>query len=138
VSVSSATDDSDQSNNSATQTWTASNPAPTVSNIVLSKTTLTDVNHKLVNIGLTYTVSDNCDVAIVPVVTVTSNQSNDGKGDGHTAFDSVVVDNHLVQVRAERSGTSSSDRVYTITVTATDSAGSSTSRSAQVSVPHNN
>jgi uncharacterized repeat protein (TIGR01451 family) len=138
VSVSSATDDSDQSNNSAAQTWTASNPAPTVSNIVLSKTTLTDVNHKLVNIGLTYTVSDNCDVAIVPVVTVTSNQSNDGKGDGHTAFDSVVVDNHLVQVRAERSGTSSSDRVYTITVTATDSAGSSTSRSAQVSVPHNN
>jgi hypothetical protein len=72
------------------------------------------------------------------VVTVTSNQPNDGKGDGHTLFDSNVVDSHLVQVRAERAGSSANDRVYTITVTATDSAGSSTSQSAQVSVPHNN
>jgi uncharacterized protein len=137
VSVTSATDDSDSTNNSATQTWTASNTAPTVSDIVLSKTTLTDVNHKLVNIGLTYTVGDNCDAAIVPVVTVTSNQPVNATGDGHTVFDWNVVDNHLVQVRAERAGTSADDRIYTITVTATDSAGSSTSRSAQVSVPHN-
>jgi hypothetical protein len=53
-------------------------------------------------------------------------------------FDSYVVNNNTVQVRAERAGVSGDDRIYTITVTAMDSAGSSTSSSAQVVVPHNN
>jgi hypothetical protein len=99
---------------------------------------LTDLNHKLVNVGLSYSITDNCDPAITPVVTVTSNQPNNATGDGHTVFDSYVVNDNLVQVRAERSGTSADDRIYTITVTATDSSGGSTSRSAQVVVPHNN
>lgn len=138
VSVSSQTDEVNPDNNTATQTWTASNPPPVVSPVVLSKTELTAVNHKLVNIGLTYGITDNCDSAIVPVVTVTSNQPVNGTGDGHTAFDWVVVNNNLVQLRAERAGTSADDRIYTITVTATDSAGASSSSSAQVVVPHNN
>lgn len=136
--MSSATEDSDSTNNSATQNWTASNPAPVVSPITLSKSTISDVNHKLVTIGLSYSITDNCDASITPVVTVTSNQSNDATGDGHTLFDSYVVNNNTVQVRAERAGVSGDDRIYTITVTATDSAGSSTSSSAQVVVPHNN
>ena len=138
VSVSSMTDDSDLTNNTASKTWTASNPAPVISDVLLSKTTLTDLNHKLVNVGLSYSITDNCDAAITPVVTVTSNQPNNATGDGHTVFDSYVVNDNLVQVRAERSGTSADDRIYTITVTATDSSGGSTSRSAQVVVPHNN
>jgi len=137
ISVTSATDDTDSSNNSATQSWVASNPAPVISEIVLSKSTLTDVNHKLVNIGLTYNISDNCDAAITPVVTVTSNQPVDSTGDGHTVFDWNVVNNNLVQVRAERAGTSADDRIYTITVTATDTAGTSSRRSAQVVIAHN-
>jgi uncharacterized protein len=138
VSVSSATEDSDSTNNSATQNWTASNPAPVVSPITLSKSTITDLNHKLVTIGLSYSITDNCDASITPVVTVTSNQPSDASGDGHTLFDSYVVNNNTVQVRAERAGVSGDDRIYTITVTAMDSAGSSTSSSAQVVVPHNN
>jgi uncharacterized protein len=137
VSVSSQTDDENLADNTATQTWTASNPAPVVSPVVLSKTELTALSHKLVNIGLTYGITDNCDSAITPVVTVTSNQPVNGTGDGHTLFDWVVVNNNLVQVRAERAGSSADDRIYTITVTATDSSGASSSSSAQVVVPHN-
>lgn len=137
INVTSSTDDPNGANNAATQHWTASNPAPVVSDVVLSKSVLTAVNHKLVTIGLSYSVSDNCDAAIAPLVTVTSNQPIDGIGDGHTTYDYAVLDSHTVQVRAERAGTSADDRVYTITVTATDSAGQSTSRSAQVTVPHN-
>jgi hypothetical protein len=78
---------------------------------------------------LTYGVAATCDANPVLGVSVTSNQPVNGDG---TAPDWVVIDPYHVQLRAERS---EATRVYTITVTATDSAGSSSNDSVQVRVP---
>jgi len=55
-------------------------------------------------------------------------------GDGNTSADWTVVDAHHVQLRAERSG-GGDGRVYSITITATDSAGSSSATTVMVTVP---
>ena len=90
----------------------------------------------MVNAGLSYTITDNCDARLSPVVSVSSNQSRNGTGDGNTATDWVIQDANHVLLRAERSGNLSENRVYVITVTVTDSAGSKTSSSVNVTVPH--
>jgi hypothetical protein len=59
----------------------------------------------------------------------------DGTGDGDTSPDWEVIDVNHVLLRAERAG-NGSGRIYTITLTVTDSAGSSSSSSVIVRVPH--
>ena len=89
----------------------------------------------MVNAALSYTITDNCDMNLVPVIAISSNQPINGTGDGNTSSDWQVVDSHNVLLRSERDG-NSGDRVYTITVTTTDSAGSKTIGSITVTVPH--
>ena len=48
--------------------------------------------------------------------------------------DVIVVDAHHVRLRSERRG--GLDRVYTLTLTCTDTAGNRTIRTATVTVPH--
>ncbi len=92
-------------------------------------------NHRLEDVTLTYSVGDNCDAGLVPVINITSDQPVNGTGDGDTSPDWEVVDAHHVRLRAERSPTDPGGRTYTITLTVTDSAGSSTSSSVTVHVP---
>jgi endo-1,4-beta-xylanase len=122
-------------NNSSAASVTVSNPPPVISNLAVDQPVLGAPNHKLEEITLTYDVSDNCDVGLVPVITITSDQPVNGDGDGDTAPDWEVVDAHHVRLRAERSPFSPGGRTYTITLTVTDSAGSSVSSSVTVSVP---
>ena len=68
-------------------------------------------------------------------LSVSSNEPVNGTGDGNTAPDWQIVNEHLVRLRAERAG-NGTGRVYTITITATDSAGESSSADVAVSVPH--
>ncbi|MEX0770478.1 MAG: PKD domain-containing protein, partial [Balneolaceae bacterium] len=72
-------------------------------------------------------------------ITVTSNESANGRGDGNTNQDWNVVDNgdgtFDVYVLAERSG-QGEGRIYTITMTATDTSGNSTQEMVEVTVPH--
>jgi hypothetical protein len=89
----------------------------------------------MVPVTLWYTTSDNCDTGLVKTVTISSNEPVNGTGDGDTAPDWVVNDPHHILLRAERAG-NGLGRIYTITVTVTDSAGSSSSRSTIVRVPH--
>ena len=115
-----------------------SNPPPVIAGLTVSPTVLWPPNHQMVKVTLPYTITDNCDANIVPAITVTSNQPTNGVGDGNTSTDwQVAADLHHVLVRAERSGAIAADRVYTITLTATDSAGSSTKGAVIVTVAHN-
>jgi uncharacterized repeat protein (TIGR01451 family) len=119
---------------SATQTITVNDTqAATISGLAVDKSTLSPPNHKMVDVAVNYTATDSCG-AVTTTLSVTSNEPDNGLGDGDTANDIEVVNNHLVRLRAERSGTGAG-RVYTITVTATDSHGNTTTSTVTVSVP---
>ena len=122
--------------NSASVSIEVSNPPPVISGFAVNPAVLWPPTHKMVNAVLSYGTTDNCDAQLSPVVSVTSNQPSNGAGDGNTATDWLIQDAHHVAVRAERSGNLGEDRVYVITVTVTDSAGSKTSSWVNVTVPH--
>jgi uncharacterized repeat protein (TIGR01451 family) len=115
-------------------TVTVVNPPPKVTNASVTPSQLWPPNHKMTNVAVNYTIEDNCGPVTV-TLSVTSNEPINGTGDGDTAPDWIIVDDHRVQLRAERAGTGTS-RVYTITITATDCAGHSGSTNVTVTVPH--
>jgi hypothetical protein len=92
-------------------------------------------NHKMVEIKPAFTVSDDFDAnPKVELVSITSNEPDNGLGDGDTAKDIDIRSDGRVFLRAERSGTGNG-RVYTLTYKATDSAGNVTYATALVRVP---
>jgi endo-1,4-beta-xylanase len=120
-------------NNTASVAVTVSNPPPAIHNLSLSKYILFPPNKRLEDVFLLYKVSDNCDASITPVVTVKSNEPVTAFGD-KTSPDWIVVNPHNVKLRAENNRFDRGPRIYTITVTATDSAGGRDSESQQVFV----
>lgn len=72
----------------------------------------------------------------VRLVSVTSNEPDDGVADGSTTNDIVILDDRTFLLRAERSATGTG-RVYTITYEARDQAGNAVLASAEVLVPLN-
>ena len=111
---------------------------PTIGGGTVSKSSLWPVNHKMVDVAVNYTVGDNCTAAgaIMRSLSVASNEPINGTGDGDTAPDWQVVGPNLVRLRAERSG-DGAGRIYTITITATDAYGNTTTKNVFVNVPHN-
>ena len=103
--------------------------------VSVSPDVLSPPNHQYVTVQATVTATDG-DAAepTVELVSVTSNEPDNGKGDGNTTRDIVIVDDTTFRLRAERSG-AGDGRVYTITYRATDAAGNSTTESATVTVP---
>ena len=110
---------------------------PQFDSLSVTPNVLWPANHKYVDAEVSVVVSDNFDPSpIVTLLGVTSNEPDNGKGDGNTVDDIVIVDDYAFRLRAERSG-KGSGRVYTITYQVTDSCGNSTIDSASVLVPHN-
>ncbi len=120
--------------NSASVTITASDPPPVVSGLAISQPVLWPPNHQMVPETLSYSVGTTCDPNPALAVSVVSNQPINGTGDGDTAPDWIIIDSHDLQLRAERAATLGA-RVYTVTVSATDSAGASSNSSVSVNVP---
>ncbi|MBL7768320.1 MAG: family 10 glycosylhydrolase [Flavipsychrobacter sp.] len=115
--------------------WTrVDETAPLIAGLQTDKTILKVPNHKMNEVAVNYTVSDNCGPVTVSLA-VNSNEPVNGTGDGNTSPDWEILNNNLVKLRAERSGTGSG-RIYTITVTATDAAGNESTASTEVRVPH--
>jgi hypothetical protein len=123
-------------NNSKTATTTVDPTPPTVSNPTADPASLWPKNHKLRDVTINYTATDGCAGVNCQITNITSNQPVDGTGDGDTSPDWEFVDEHHVRLRAESAG-GSEGRIYTITVTCTDAAGNSTTKTVEVHVGHN-
>ncbi|NOQ13805.1 MAG: hypothetical protein GQ583_04895 [Methyloprofundus sp.] len=105
-------------------------------NITLSQSVLWPPNHKMKDIEANVTVTDDQDSAPkVKLLSVTSNEDNNGSGDGDTTEDIIINHDYNFSLRAERAG-NGSDRVYTISYQAEDASGNITKESVQVIVPH--
>ncbi|CAM3376619.1 pectinesterase family protein [Marinicrinis lubricantis] len=104
------------------------------------KKMLTPPNHKMVPVRITATAEDSgSGIAKIELISVTSNEPDNGRGDGNTVDDIQGADygtnDTEILLRAERSGRGK-DRIYTITYRATDHAGNETTSSIEVRVPH--
>jgi hypothetical protein len=86
-------------------------------------------------------VTDICDAGVdiddIVITSVSSDEPEDaqGKGDGNTVDDIVIVDSQTVELRAERQG-GGNGRVYTINFGVTDTSGNTETGSCTVWVLH--
>ncbi len=133
ATVAGQTDDPNPANNTATATVTVSNPTPVITGLAATPSLLWPPNHKLVDVRVGYEATDQCGVPVCRLG-VTSNEPVNGLGDGDTAPDWIVVDEHTVRLRAERAGFGRG-RVYTVAVTCADSAGGQARATTTVLVP---
>jgi len=88
------------------------------------------------DVTINYSATDGCAGVNCQITNITSNEPVDGTGDGDTSPDWAFVDEHHVQLRAESAG-GGNGRIYTITVTCTDAAGNTTTKTVEVHVGHN-
>jgi uncharacterized delta-60 repeat protein len=88
---------------------------PIISSATVEPSNLWPPDRKLVAVNVSATVADNCDNVVAwKIVQVSSNQESDER-----APDWIITGQHSVLLRAERSH--ASERVYTITIQASDS-----------------
>lgn len=111
--------------------------APTIMNLGATPNALWSPNHKMVDVTVNYSTTDNCPGPITNRLTITSNEAVNANGSGNTSPDWVVVDDHHVKLRAERSG-KGNGRTYTIILTSTDQYGNSSTNTTTVGVAHDN
>jgi hypothetical protein len=108
---------------------------PVISSVTSSPNTLWPPNHKYVPVTVTTVATDECGTPTCAISSATSNEPDNGLGDGDTENDIVKTGAGTLLVRAERSGLGSG-RVYTIGVTCTDAAGNASTSFTTVTVPH--
>lgn len=107
--------------------------------VALAPERLWPPNHKLVPIQATVVATDNCPGVSFALTELTSDEPENGPGDGNTAPD--IVDAALgtpdlgFSLRSERAG-GGDGRTYTATYTAIDGSDNETSDSDVVVVPH--
>jgi hypothetical protein len=107
-------------------------------NLSVTPSSLWPPNHKMVHVTVTPNV-DECGSSTVILESVTSNEPDNGQGDGNTSGDIQGVEEGTADfgfdLRAERSG-GGSGRVYTITYSVVDAGGLTTTATTHVVVPH--
>jgi len=106
---------------------------PVITSLSTSPANLWPANHKMVAVTVTATAEDAGGPVTTRILAVTSNEPDNGQGDGNTADDIVITGPMTVNLRAERSG-NGNGRVYAITVEAEDAAGNTSTGVVNVTV----
>jgi hypothetical protein len=135
-----ATDTSGNGNSDGQTITIEDTTPPEFTTLELSPTVLWPANHKLVTVEATIVVEDICEATPqVRLVSITSNQPDDGLGDGATSADiqgaDFGTDDRQFQLRAERSGVGRGPRIYTVVYEVADASGNVTQGSVEVVVP---
>ncbi len=126
-----------QFNATDTVNITVKDTAPPQLNVSVAPSSLWPPNHNSVEVKVNATASDLVDPSPkIALVSITSNEPDNGIGDGNTAKDIVIIDDFTFSLNSERSGTGSG-RTYSITYSATDAAGNTAIATVTVTVPHN-
>jgi hypothetical protein len=115
---------------------------PPQMSVVAGPLILSPPQHQYINFpiaSLATGASDTCDGSVGPgsivITQVTSDEPDEGDGDGNTINDIVIAgDCRSVQLRAERAGPLNG-RVYTVTLRVRDASGNSTTKSVKAFVP---
>jgi len=108
---------------------------PVISGIGDHLASLWPPNHQMIPVIVGYSAVDNCCGTVTNVLQVSSNEPVNGLGDGDTAPDWMILDEHNILLRAERSG-KGAGRIYYINILSTDASGNSSSKLVTVAVPH--
>ena len=88
---------------------------------------------EMVDVGFSYSVSDNCDASPLVFINVTSDEPSTGRSGSTSEPDAKILEGNRVFLRAQRSDPGDG-RVYVITLTATDASNDSASVHATVRV----
>ena len=102
----------------------------------LAKNTLWPANGEMVDVGLSFTLGDNCDPNPRIFLEITSDEppgSAKGRGGSQIVPDATIMADHRVLLRAERSE-DGDGRVYVLTLTVRDSSGNSAAATGEVKV----
>jgi hypothetical protein len=127
----------DAAGNTTTDNFTVTvrdTTAPVITSVVASPAVLWPPNHKMVSVSVSGEAQEAVSTVTGQILSVTSNEPDDGLGDGDTASDIVITGANTVSLRAERSG-KGNGRIYTITYAVSDAAGNTSTRAVTVSVP---
>lgn len=108
---------------------------PQIRSIVASPNVLWPPNHKMRPVAVVVRADDACGPVRWHITEITSNEPEDGLGDGNTSPDSLITGPHKALLRAERSG-KGSGRVYTLQIEVSDQALNTTNGRVRVTVPH--
>jgi hypothetical protein len=131
------TDNDGQSDSDSADVTIQDFTPPTIDSVSASPDELWPPNHKMRPVEVSVDVEDACDqTPSCRITSVSSNEPENGAGDGNTAPDWDITGDLSLDLRAERSG-GGSGRIYTIGVTCTDACGNSSEETATVTVPHN-
>jgi hypothetical protein len=108
--------------------------APVIATLSATPNLIGPPNHKMIPVVVTVQASDNVDGSpAARIVRVTSNEPENGTGDGDIAPDWKITGPLTLELRAERAG-KGDGRIYTITVEVRDQAGNASEASVQVKV----
>ena len=124
-----------------TQNVTVQDTTPPTLALSVTPSALWPPTHRMITIRANIVTTDICDSSpTVRLLAITSDEADNGLGDGDTAADiqgaAIGTDDREFQVRAERDGRSDG-RAYTIVYESRDDSGNFTIREATVTVPRN-
>ncbi|HEV8273928.1 MAG TPA: T9SS type A sorting domain-containing protein [Chitinophagaceae bacterium] len=108
--------------------------SPKVTSVSATPVVLWPPNHKMRDVTINYTATDNC--GVTSTLSVSSSDPVNGGSDGDQSPDWEVIDEHHVRLRAEKANNGQA-RYYTIKITITDGCNAPVDTSVTVVVAHN-